>query len=96
MENIPLVESVYEYFEREVKPFLPDAVIDRTVTDPKESFPTDDDGKAHPKTPGIVGYEINFNKYFYKYVPPRNPEEIAEEIKSLEEETAEMMKELFK
>ena len=96
VENIPLVESVDEYFEREVKPFLPDAVIDRTVTDPKEPFSTDDDGKAHPKTPGIVGYEINFNKYFYKYVPPRNPEEIAEEIKALEEETAEMMKELFK
>ena len=95
VENIPLVESVDAYFEREVKPFLPDAVIDRTVTDPKESFPTDDDGKAHPKTPGIVGYEINFNKYFYKYIPPRNPEEIAEEIKALEAETAKLMKELF-
>lgn len=95
VENIPLVESVDEYFEREVKPFLPDAVIDRTVTDPKEPFPTDDGGNAHPKTPGIVGYEINFNKYFYKYVPPRNPEEIAEEIKALEAETAKLMKELF-
>lgn len=95
IENIPLVENVDEYFEREVKPFLPDAVIDRTVTDPKESFPTDEDGKVHPKTPGIVGYEINFNKYFYKYVPPRNPEEIAEEIKALEAETAKLMKELF-
>ena len=95
VENIPLVESVDAYFEREVKPFLPDAVIDRTVTDPKEPFPTDDDGKAHPKTPGIVGYEINFNKYFYKYVPSRNPEEIAEEIKALEAETAKLMEDLF-
>lgn len=58
-------------------------MVDQTVTDAK-------DGKA-----GIVGYEINFNKYFYKYVPPRNPEEIAQEIKALEAETTKLMKELF-
>lgn len=83
VENIPLTTDVETYLNEEVKPFVPDAMVDQTVTDAK-------DGKA-----GIVGYEINFNKYFYKYVPPRNPEEIAQEIKALEAETTKLMKELF-
>ncbi len=39
--------------------------------------------------------EINFNKYFYKYEPPREPAVIAAEIVALEEETSKMMKGLF-
>jgi type I restriction enzyme M protein len=37
---------------------------------------------------GRVGYEINFNRYFYKYVPPRPLEEIDAELKALEAEIA--------
>ena len=33
---------------------------------------------------GIVGYEINFNRYFYKYVPPRPLHEIDAELKASE------------
>jgi len=31
-ENVPLKEDIYEYFEREVKPFVPDAWIDEDKT----------------------------------------------------------------
>jgi len=34
-----------------------------------------------------VGYEINFNKYFYEYIPPRSLEDIAKDILKLEQET---------
>ena len=67
----------------EVLPFVPDAFVDLTVVDTQD------------KARGIVGYEVNFNKYFYKYVPPRDPEEIAKEIQTLEAETNLLMKELF-
>ncbi len=31
-ENVPLKEDIYEYFEREVKPYVPDAWIDESKT----------------------------------------------------------------
>jgi len=33
-----------------------------------------------------VGYEINFNRHFYKYTPPRSLEKIDAELKLAEEE----------
>ena len=33
-----------------------------------------------------MGYEINFNRYFYRYTPPRSLEEIDAELKQAEEE----------
>lgn len=83
IENISLNEDLQEYMSREVLPFVPDAVLDESVKDAQ-------DGKV-----GIVGYEMNFNKYFYKYIPPREPSVIMEEILSLEKQTAKLMKELF-
>ncbi len=38
-----------------------------------------------------VGYEINFNRYFYKYVPPRPLEEIEADIRTLETEIVPML-----
>lgn len=38
-----------------------------------------------------VGYEINFNRYFYKYTPPRPLEEIEADLKSIEAEIAGML-----
>ena len=35
---------------------------------------------------GKIGYEINFNHYFYEYQPPRDLEAIEAEIKTLEKE----------
>lgn len=39
-----------------------------------------------------VGYEINFNRYFYKYVPPRPLEEIESDLQATEKEIAELLK----
>jgi type I restriction enzyme M protein len=81
-ENVPLGERVEDYFAREVKPHVPDAWINTTVRDEK-------DGQV-----GKVGYEINFNRYFYKYVPPRPLEEIEKEIRAIEKEVATMLGEV--
>jgi type I restriction enzyme M protein len=61
---------------------VPDAWINRGVTDPK-------DGQV-----GKVGYEINFNRYFYEYTPPRPIEEIDRDIKQLESEILDLLKEV--
>jgi type I restriction enzyme M protein len=81
-ENVPLSEDVHIFFEREVTPHVPDAWINLNVSDEK-------DGEV-----GKVGYEINFNRYFYEYQPPRDLEEIEAEIKTLEKEIMEMLKEV--
>jgi type I restriction enzyme M protein len=63
-ENVPLTEDVDTYFEREVKPHVPDAWMDRS----KDK----------------VGYEINFNRYFYVFTPPRTLAEIDAELQDAE------------
>jgi len=95
-ESIPLVagddpadaqgipKSVREFFDHEVKPHVPDAWIDTMRRDEK-------DGKV-----GIIGYEINFNRYFYKYIPPRPLEDIEADIKKIEAEIMEMLSEVTK
>ncbi|MDD3793886.1 MAG: class I SAM-dependent DNA methyltransferase [Candidatus Gracilibacteria bacterium] len=42
-----------------------------------------------------VGYEINFNKYFYEYTPPRDLIDIAKDILALENETDGVLKEII-
>ena len=79
-ELVPLSEDWREYFEREVKPFVPDAWVDETYRDEKNG------------DIGRVGYEINFNRYFYKYVPLRPIDEIDNEIKKLETEISDLLK----
>ena len=81
-ELVPLNEDWREYVEREVKPFVPDAWVDESHTD------------ARDKEVGRVGYEINFNRYFYQYVPPRPLEEIDDELKALEAEIAGLLGEV--
>ena len=41
-----------------------------------------------------IGYEINFNRYFYEYAPPRPLEEIEAELKTLEREIAGLLEEV--
>lgn len=81
-ENIPLKEDINEYFVREVKPHVIDAWINETVTDDK-------DGEI-----GKVGYEINFNRYFYQYIPPRPLAEIETDLKVVEGEILELLKDI--
>lgn len=81
-ELVPLVEDWQDYFEREVKPYVPDAWVD-------ESHKDAGDGKV-----GRIVYEINFNRFFYKYIPPRPTSEIDTELKTLELEIANLLKEV--
>jgi type I restriction enzyme M protein len=69
-ENVPLGESVYDYFQREVIPHVPDAWIDESKTDAL-------DGEV-----GIVGFEIPFNRHFYVFQPPRPLAEIDRDLKA--------------
>ncbi len=41
-----------------------------------------------------VGYEINFNRHFYKYTPPRALEEIDRDLKKAEEEIVKLLREM--
>ena len=43
---------------------------------------------------GLVGYEINFNRYFYEYRPPRSLEEIEADIQRVEKEIVAMLQEM--
>lgn len=61
---------------------MPDAWIDTSKRDPK-------DGKV-----GIVGYEITFNRYFYRYTPPRPLEEIEADIRAIEQDILRMLAEV--
>ena len=41
-----------------------------------------------------VGYEINFNRHFYRYTPPRPLEEIDADLKQAEEEIMRLLREV--
>ncbi len=73
-ENVPLAEDVDAYFEREVRPHVPEAWMDRS----KDK----------------IGYEINFNRHFYKYTPPRPLEEIDADLKQAEEKIMRLLREV--
>jgi type I restriction enzyme M protein len=81
-ENVPLTKDIKDYFAQEVLTHLPDAYID-------ESFRDESD-----KGIGRVGYEINFNRFFYKYVPPRKLVDIDADLKQVEAEIAELLGEV--
>ncbi len=46
------------------------------------------------RTKDKVGYEINFNRHFYRYTPPRPLKEIDAELKQAEEEILQLLKEV--
>ncbi|GIK80924.1 MAG: DNA methyltransferase [Alphaproteobacteria bacterium] len=73
-ENVPLKDDIDAYYEREVRPHVSDAWMDRT----KDK----------------VGYEINFNRHFYKYTPPRPLEEIDLDLKRAEENILRLLREV--
>ena len=81
-ERVPLAENVNAFFEREVSPHVPDAWIDESKRDAK-------DGEV-----GVVGYEINFNRYFYQYSPPRPLEDIETDIRHIEADIVRMLHEI--
>ncbi|GAA6206658.1 class I SAM-dependent DNA methyltransferase [Thalassotalea sp. SU-HH00458] len=81
-ETVPYGDNVEDYLAREVTPHVPDAFIDYSVRDEK-------DGEV-----GIVGYEINFNRYFYKYVPPRSLTDIDTDLKASESRIQALLQEV--
>ena len=74
-ERVPLMEEIDGYYQREVKPHLPDSWLDRK----KDK----------------VGYEINFNRYFYQYTPLRSLKEIADEMLALERKSEGLLNEVL-
>jgi type I restriction enzyme M protein len=80
--RMDLGQSIIAFFEREVKPYVPDAWINPEVRDAKDN------------RVGKIGYEINFNRYFYTYQPPRPLAVIEAEIKVLEREILAMLNEV--
>jgi len=81
-EDVPLAGDIDAYMAREVLPHVPDAWVNPTVVDPQ-------DGRI-----GKVGYEINFNRYFYEYTPPRPLDVIDAELQMLEREIADLLSEV--
>ena len=81
-ENIPLKEDIISFFLSEVLPFVSDAWINRDATD-------DLDGGI-----GKVGYEINFNREFFRYQPPRPLKDIDAELEAVERRILELLKEV--
>ncbi|HHA1657218.1 TPA: N-6 DNA methylase [Enterobacter hormaechei subsp. xiangfangensis] len=81
-ENVPLSESVETYFAREVLPHFPEAWVDIEKIDPY-------DGQI-----GLVGYEISFNRYFYKYQPPRDLIEIDNDLDEVTQRILKMLMEI--
>lgn len=81
-ENVPLLDNIRDYLAREVLPHIPDAYIDEEFCDEK-------DGEV-----GRVGYEINFNRYFYEYLPPRKLGAIDAELNAVESEIAALLSEV--
>ena len=74
-ERVPLTENIDDYYQREVKPHVPDSWIDRE----KDK----------------VGYEINFNRYFYQYTPLRSLKEITDELLALERKSENLLNEVL-
>ena len=81
-ENVPYKTDIYEYFEKEVKPYAPDAWINEDIRDHKDN------------EVGKVGYEIPFTRFFYKYEAPRSLEEIETDIEKIENELLALLKKL--
>jgi type I restriction enzyme M protein len=81
-ENVPLKEDIREYFEREVRPHVPDAWINESIRDEK-------DGEV-----GRIGYEIPLTRHFYRYTPPPPLEQIQGEIADLEKDVLRMLRDV--
>lgn len=81
-ENIPLREDIVSYVLREVCPYVPDAWIDRETLD-------EQDGGI-----GKVGYEINFNRVFFQYQPPRPLAEMDAELAEVEKRILALLNEV--
>lgn len=81
-ENMPIRTAIGDYMAVEVLPHAPDAFIDQSYRDEQDD------------EVGVVGYEINFNRYFYQYQPPRDLHLIDADLKAVEAEIAAVLAEV--
>jgi len=79
-EYVPLHEDIDRYFAREVLPHWADAWINREVRDERDGLT------------GVVGTEINFNREFYVYTPPRSRSAIQADIEAMETRFMDMLR----
>jgi type I restriction enzyme M protein len=78
-ENVPLTEDIAVYFEREVKPHVPDAWVAGVEFQRGKAVIVDE-------TKVKVGHEIPVARHFYQYKPLRPLAVIEGEIRALENE----------
>lgn len=93
-ENVPIGMEINDYMATEVLPYAPDAVVDESVKD-EPKYDAKSGLTANPLGDGgvgVVGTTISFNRYFYKYEKPRDPQVIAKEILELEDGLGELMR----
>jgi type I restriction enzyme M protein len=81
-ELVPLKDDWRSYMEREVKPFVSDAQVDESYKDAR-------DGEV-----GRLGYQIDFTRYFFKFVPTRTVDEINKELSSLQSSLGALLEEV--
>lgn len=79
-EYVPFNNDIDAYFQCEVVPHWPDAWVNREIVDAKD------------EKIGVVGAEINFNREFYVYTPPRSREAIAADIEAKENKFMELLR----
>jgi type I restriction enzyme M protein len=82
-ENVAITEDVAAYFDREVRPHLADAWINADFRD------------ARDQQIGKVGYEVNFNRYFFNYTPPRDLGVIDADLRAVEGDILDLLKEVM-
>ena len=82
-EIVPFEENIEDYMAREVLPHIPDA----------KAFFEEDMSKKKPVIK--TGAEIPFTRYFYKYVPPKASDKLAQEFLSLDKSVNERIAKLF-
>jgi type I restriction enzyme M protein len=83
-ERIPLGIDPQDYFEEEVEPYLENAWINES-----SKYHDDQDGEL-----GVVGYEINFDRYFYEPEQLRSQDEINHDLQILKDEIIELFQEV--
>lgn len=82
-EIVPFEENIEDYMAREVLPHIPDA----------KAFFEEDMSKKKPVIK--TGAEIPFTRYFYKYVPPKASDKLAQEFLELDKSVNERIAKLF-
>lgn len=80
VELIPMSEDTNSYFDREVKPFVPDYIpeFEENLTGKTVSIKT--------------GAEFPFTRYFYEYQAPEKSEVLLKKFQGVSTELAELMK----